>query len=58
MAWVNSVLDENQKACNYYDQTLVAYRSNINQNPNQTPYAPSDGIEATVNQRKSDINCK
>jgi tetratricopeptide (TPR) repeat protein len=41
MAWSHFMLDENDKACFYYDQALGAYHENIRRNPNAKPFVPS-----------------
>ncbi|HEY0431861.1 MAG TPA: hypothetical protein VGC61_08570 [Pyrinomonadaceae bacterium] len=39
-AWSHFNLDEREKACAYYDQTVAAYNENLSRNPSAKPYVP------------------
>jgi tetratricopeptide (TPR) repeat protein len=40
MAWSSYMLDERDKACSYYDQTIEAHSEGIRRNPSAEPHLP------------------
>jgi tetratricopeptide (TPR) repeat protein len=60
MAWSNYMLDERDKACGYYDQSLAAHNEYIRRNPSAKPYVPPGAGSMTdiVLSDKGRVGCR
>jgi tetratricopeptide (TPR) repeat protein len=57
MGWSNYMLNQREKACGFYEQTLEAYAENIRRNPTAKPYSPSGSVPDFVAREKRRAGC-
>ena len=50
-------LQDTQKACEYFDRTIDAYKENIRLNPNAKPYSPTGSVPGLVDSLKKKADC-
>jgi len=50
-------LQDKQKACEYFDRTVDAYKENLRLNPNARPYSPTGSVPGLVDSLKRQAGC-
>jgi tetratricopeptide (TPR) repeat protein len=58
MAWTFYKLNEKERSCHFFDQTLVAYDENIRQNPTAKPIARGGTVPEMVSSDKKVVGCE